>query len=76
MSSVEPASIMRGNREAFGIYPNERNFNRFPGWLGKNSTHGKNKRLLLEVHSHALSVRLGRGCSSNLHTIIVVCVIT
>ena len=53
VSSVMPASTMRGNREVFGMHPGERNFNRFPGWLGKNSTHGKNRRLLQEVHSHA-----------------------
>ena len=53
VSSVMPASIMRGSREVFGMHPGERNFNRFPGWLGKNSTHGKNRRLLHELHSHA-----------------------
>ena len=51
VSSVMPASMMRGGREAFHEY--ERNFNRFPGWLGKNSSAGKMKRLLHEVHSHA-----------------------
>ena len=53
VSSVMPASMMRGGREAFHEY--ERNFNRFPGWLGKNSSAGKMKRLLHEVHSHAVT---------------------
>ena len=39
-------------QEVFGSFPGERNFNRFPGWLGKNSTHGKNKRLLMELYLH------------------------
>jgi replication factor C subunit 1 len=52
ISSVMPTSVLRGNREVFGSFPGERNFNRFPGWLGKNSTHGKNKRLLTELRSH------------------------
>lgn len=33
----------------------ERNFNRFGGWLGKNSTMGKNLRLLEDVHVHFLA---------------------
>ena len=55
VSSVTPASLLRGLRETFGSFPGERNFNRFPGWLGKNSTHGKNRRLLQEIHAHATS---------------------
>lgn len=55
VSSVTPASLLRGSRETFGSFPGERNFNRFPGWLGKNSTHGKNRRLLQEIHAHATS---------------------
>ena len=55
ISSVVPTSVLRGNREVFGSFPGERNFNRFPGWLGKNSTHGKNKRLLMELHSHCVA---------------------
>ena len=35
----------------------ERNFNRFGGWLGKNSTMGKNKRLLEDLHVHLLASR-------------------
>lgn len=53
VSSVMPASMVRGGRETFHEY--ERNFNRFPGWLGKNSSAGKMKRLLHEVHSHAMT---------------------
>ena len=55
VSSVMPTSVLRGNREVFGTHPGERNFNRFPGWLGKNSTQGKNKRLLMELHSHCVA---------------------
>lgn len=33
----------------------ERNFNRFGGWLGKNSTMGKNYRLLEDMHVHLLA---------------------
>jgi replication factor C subunit 1 len=32
----------------------ERNFNRFGGWFGKNSTQGKNRRLLEELRVHML----------------------
>ncbi|KAL0417536.1 UNVERIFIED_CONTAM: Replication factor C subunit [Sesamum radiatum] len=42
----------------------ERNFNRFGGWLGKNSTMGKNYRLLEDLHVHLLASResnLGRA---------------
>ncbi|KAL0389925.1 UNVERIFIED_CONTAM: Replication factor C subunit [Sesamum calycinum] len=42
----------------------ERNFNRFGGWLGKNSTMGKNYRLLEDLHVHILASResnLGRA---------------
>lgn len=35
----------------------ERNFNRFGGWLGKNSTLGKNSRLLEDLHVHLLASR-------------------
>ena len=35
----------------------ERNFNRFGGWLGKNSTRGKNLRLLEDLHVHLLASR-------------------
>lgn len=36
----------------------ERNFTRFGGWLGKNSTFGKNTRLLEDVHVHLLASRI------------------
>ena len=45
------------------IFQGERNFNRFGGWLGKNSTMGKNLRLLKDLHVHLLASRgssLGR----------------
>ncbi|XVF00079.1 hypothetical protein REPUB_Repub03eG0254700 [Reevesia pubescens] len=35
----------------------ERNFNRFGGWLGKNSTMSKNYRLLEDFHVHVLASR-------------------
>ena len=35
----------------------ERNFNRFGGWLGKNSTMGKNLRLMDDLHVHILASR-------------------
>ncbi|KAI8525869.1 hypothetical protein RHMOL_Rhmol13G0264300 [Rhododendron molle] len=41
----------------------EHNFNRFGEWLGKNSTMGKNLRLLKDMHVHLLASRgsgLGR----------------
>jgi len=41
------------------MHPGERNFNRFPGWLGKNSTHNKNRRLLHELHSHMITSGYG-----------------
>jgi replication factor C subunit 1 len=53
MSSIIPAALMRGQRETF--VPGERNFNRFGGWLGKNSTYGKKMRLLEDVHVHLLA---------------------
>ncbi|KAL0908836.1 hypothetical protein M5K25_023345 [Dendrobium thyrsiflorum] len=37
------------------FFEGERNFNRFGGWLGKNSTMGKNLRLLEDVHIHILA---------------------
>lgn len=52
-SSIIPAALLRGQRET--LEPGERNFNRFGGWLGKNSTMGKNYRLLEDVHVHLLA---------------------
>ncbi|GAU41667.1 hypothetical protein TSUD_272510, partial [Trifolium subterraneum] len=39
------------------IIQGERNFNRFGGWLGKNSTTGKNMRLMDDLHVHVLASR-------------------
>lgn len=52
-SSIIPAALMRGSRET--LEPGERNYNRFGGWLGKNSTMGKNFRLLEDAHVHILA---------------------
>ncbi|KAI3939095.1 hypothetical protein MKX01_001963 [Papaver californicum] len=54
-SSIVPASLLHGQREI--LEQGERNFNRFGGWLGKNSTMGKNMRLLEDVHVHLLASR-------------------
>lgn len=42
---------------SFWCFQGERNFNRFGGWLGKNSTTGKNFRLLDDLHDHLLASR-------------------
>lgn len=50
----------------------ERNYNRFGGWLGKNSTLGKNRRLLEDLHVHLLASResnLERLLSVTLHIV-------
>lgn len=60
-SCIIPAALMHGQRET--LEQGERNFNRFGGWLGKNSTMGKNLRLLEDLHFHHLASRkskLGR----------------
>ncbi|KAM7259826.1 hypothetical protein ACFE04_015567 [Oxalis oulophora] len=60
-SSIIPAALMHGSRVT--LEQGERNFNRFGGWLGKNSTAGKNVRLLEDLHVHMLASResnLGR----------------
>ncbi|KAK9903071.1 hypothetical protein M0R45_001287 [Rubus argutus] len=54
-SSIIPAALLRGQRET--LEQGERNFNRFGGWLGKNSTFGKNLRLLEDLHVHLLASR-------------------
>nr|XP_011459476.1 PREDICTED: LOW QUALITY PROTEIN: replication factor C subunit 1 [Fragaria vesca subsp. vesca] len=54
-SSIIPAALLRGQRET--LEQGERNFNRFGGWLGKNSTFGKNLRLLDDLHVHLLASR-------------------
>lgn len=48
--SLVPAASMRGQREIFNLQPGERNFHRFPVWLGKNSTFLKIKRMLGVLH--------------------------
>ncbi|KZV38292.1 replication factor C subunit 1 [Dorcoceras hygrometricum] len=61
-SCIIPAALLHGQREI--LEQGERNFNRFGGWLGKNSTAGKNYRLLEDLHVHLLSSRetnLGRA---------------
>lgn len=55
MSSIIPAALMHGRREI--LVQGERNFNRFGGWLGKNSSYGKKLRLLDDVHVHLLASR-------------------
>lgn len=52
-SSIIPAALLHGQRET--LEQGERNFNRFGGWLGKNSTTGKNYRLLEDLHVHVLA---------------------
>ncbi|XP_059429692.1 replication factor C subunit 1 isoform X2 [Corylus avellana] len=54
-SCIIPASLLHGQRET--LEQGERNFNRFGGWLGKNSTMGKNMRLLEDLHVHLLASR-------------------
>ncbi|PON65873.1 Replication factor C subunit, partial [Parasponia andersonii] len=60
-SCIIPSVLLHGQRET--LEQGERNFNRFGGWLGKNSTQGKNLRLLEDLHVHFLASResnLGR----------------
>ncbi|XP_057455870.1 replication factor C subunit 1 [Lotus japonicus] len=54
-SCIIPAALLHGQRET--LEQGERNFNRFGGWLGKNSTMGKNMRLLDDLHVHILASR-------------------
>ncbi|XP_042483275.1 replication factor C subunit 1 isoform X1 [Macadamia integrifolia] len=54
-SCIIPTALLHGQREI--LEQGERNFNRFGGWLGKNSTMGKNLRLLEDVHVHFLASR-------------------
>ncbi|XP_056169280.1 replication factor C subunit 1 isoform X2 [Syzygium oleosum] len=54
-SCIIPAALLHGQRET--LEQGERNFNRFGGWLGKNSTTGKNLRLLDDLHDHLLASR-------------------
>ncbi|CAH9089081.1 unnamed protein product [Cuscuta epithymum] len=52
-SSIMPAALLHGQREI--LEQGERNYNRFGGWLGKNSTMGKNFRLLEDLRFHLLA---------------------
>ncbi|XWS74662.1 hypothetical protein CRYUN_Cryun01aG0017200 [Craigia yunnanensis] len=54
-SCIIPAALLHGQRET--LEQGERNYNRFGGWLGKNSTMSKNYRLLEDFHVHVLSSR-------------------
>ncbi|KAK4756005.1 hypothetical protein SAY87_009762 [Trapa incisa] len=54
-SSIIPAALLHGQREV--LEQGERNFNRFGGWLGKNSALGKQMRLLDNLHDHVLASR-------------------
>ncbi|XP_048324213.2 replication factor C subunit 1 [Ziziphus jujuba] len=54
-SCIIPAALLHGQRET--LEQGERNFNRFGSWLGKNSSLGKNKRLLEDLHVHLLASR-------------------
>ncbi|XVF24598.1 hypothetical protein REPUB_Repub13aG0141400 [Reevesia pubescens] len=54
-SCIIPAALLHGQREI--LEQGERNFNRFGGWLGKNSTMSKNYRLLEDFHVHVLASR-------------------
>ncbi|KAG9156053.1 hypothetical protein Leryth_012117 [Lithospermum erythrorhizon] len=52
-SCIIPSVLLHGQRQT--LEQGERNFNRFGGWLGKNSTLGKNYRLLEDLHVHLLA---------------------
>lgn len=52
-SCIVPSMLLHGQRQT--LEQGERNFNRFGGWLGKNSTLGKNYRLLEDLHVHLLA---------------------
>ncbi|XP_019197822.1 PREDICTED: replication factor C subunit 1 isoform X2 [Ipomoea nil] len=52
-SSIIPSALLHGQRET--LEQGERNYNRFGGWLGKNSTMGKNYRLLEDLRFHLLA---------------------
>ncbi|CAI5515385.1 unnamed protein product [Closterium sp. Naga37s-1] len=56
ISCITPGLMVSGRRVT--LLEGERNFNRFPVWLGKNSSVGKNYRLLDDLHQHLLSSHL------------------
>ena len=55
LACIIPSSIVSGVRETFNLFPGERNFHRFPTWLGKNSSNSKMRRLLNDIHGHMVS---------------------
>ncbi|XP_051134317.1 replication factor C subunit 1 isoform X2 [Andrographis paniculata] len=63
-SSIIPAALLHGQREI--LEQGERNYNRFGGWLGKNSTMSKNYRLLEDLHVHMLASRESNSGRSTL----------
>ncbi|KAM3341699.1 hypothetical protein P3S68_026665 [Capsicum galapagoense] len=52
-SCIIPASLLHGQRKI--LEQDEFNCNRFAGWIGQNSTIGKNYRNLEDLHSHLLA---------------------
>jgi len=62
---IIPTAATCGQRETFNMYPGERNFHRFPVWLGKNSTSTKTRRMLGNLHAHI--VNSGK-CKANFGT--------
>ncbi|PWA38158.1 AAA+ ATPase domain-containing protein [Artemisia annua] len=62
------------NSETWG----EQNFNIFGGWLGKNSTMGKNYRLLEDAHVHPLSsvqFNSAAGCKPDTNLFMVTAIV-
>jgi replication factor C subunit 1 len=68
VSTVYPATYMRGSREIFGLYPGEANMARFSAWLGNTSSTGKQTRVLSEVHSH---VQCSQHCQADRSTLLM-----
>jgi replication factor C subunit 1 len=55
LSTAYPSTYMRGSRETF--VSGELNFPRFPAWLGRTSSAGKQRRLMGELHARMVSSR-------------------
>jgi replication factor C subunit 1 len=53
VGNVYPCTYVRGTRETFT--PHEMNFTRFTSWMGQNSSQGKQKRYLLDLHSRMMA---------------------
>jgi len=68
VGSVYPSTYVRGSREVFGLYPGEANMARFTAWLGSNSSHGKQRRLLSEVHGH---MQCSQNCLANATSVLM-----